>query len=202
MLSVQLLDSDSASARGNLCDPLAPGVSRHLDRCFAAARAIAESEDLARDAVQEALVLFWTAECEPPDVRGWLVRTTVHRALHHARSRTRSARHERYAAGERHELEHRGDPRLLLESRELLSEIMRAVLLIPDEYRTAFQLREIAGLDYDEIALQLQVPIGTVRSRLSRARACLRRRLAHLVQRDGACALCPSPAPARRARAF
>lgn len=49
-----------------------------------------------------------------------------------------------------------------------------ALQRLPDEYREPLSLREIQGASYDEIAEALGVPIGTVRSRLHRARAALR----------------------------
>ena len=48
---------------------------------------------------------------------------------------------------------------------------------LPEEYRCAMLLREVEQLSYDEMATMLNVPVGTVRSRLSRARQMLRRAL-------------------------
>jgi RNA polymerase sigma-70 factor (ECF subfamily) len=48
------------------------------------------------------------------------------------------------------------------------------VSALPEGQRRAFVLRELEGLDYRDIASQLHVPIGTVRSRLARARRALR----------------------------
>ncbi len=56
--------------------------------------------------------------------------------------------------------------------------ILRAALAkLPDEYRIPLTLREIEGANYEQIADTLSVPIGTVRSRLHRARAALREAL-------------------------
>lgn len=52
---------------------------------------------------------------------------------------------------------------------------------VPEEYREAVVLCDIEQLSYDEAAAALEVPIGTVRSRLHRGRHLLRQRLAHLV---------------------
>lgn len=48
--------------------------------------------------------------------------------------------------------------------------VQEALALLPEEYRTALVLRHIADLEYEEIAEILEVPVGTVRSRLSRGR--------------------------------
>ncbi len=51
--------------------------------------------------------------------------------------------------------------------------VMRAVEALPDELRVAITLREVEGLSYDEIAQRMDCPIGTVRSRIFRAREAI-----------------------------
>jgi RNA polymerase sigma-70 factor (ECF subfamily) len=51
--------------------------------------------------------------------------------------------------------------------------VMRAVEALPDELRTAITLREVDGLSYEEIAQRMDCPIGTVRSRIFRAREAI-----------------------------
>lgn len=53
-------------------------------------------------------------------------------------------------------------------------DVARAVATLPDDQREALVLREMHGFSYEEIALLCEVPVGTVRSRLSRAREALR----------------------------
>ena len=55
--------------------------------------------------------------------------------------------------------------------------MQRALGRLSDEHRTILVLREIEGCDYDEIAQILQLPVGTVRSRLHRARLQLKEQL-------------------------
>jgi RNA polymerase sigma factor (sigma-70 family) len=62
--------------------------------------------------------------------------------------------------------------------------IDRALATLPDELRVAVTLRDLQGLDYKEIAAVLDVPIGTVESRIFRARQRLRPLLAPLVTND------------------
>lgn len=64
--------------------------------------------------------------------------------------------------------------------RQLAAAIDRALAELPPEYRAAFVLRELHGLDYGEIAAALEIEVGTVRSRLHRARAALRTALAEV----------------------
>lgn len=51
--------------------------------------------------------------------------------------------------------------------------VQKALAQLPEEFRTVIVLRHIADLEYDEIADVLEIPVGTVRSRLSRGRASL-----------------------------
>jgi RNA polymerase sigma-70 factor (ECF subfamily) len=61
--------------------------------------------------------------------------------------------------------------------RRVAAAIERAVAALGPEYRAAFLLREVHDMDYESIAEALRVDVGTVKSRLSRARAALRRAL-------------------------
>jgi len=77
---------------------------------------------------------------------------------------------------------HPQDPVHSLEIKELFGEIDKAISSLNPEYRTVITLRDIEGLSYDEIAQVLGCPVGTVRSRLFRARTELKGKLrAHLV---------------------
>jgi len=66
------------------------------------------------------------------------------------------------------------DPADVAENRELCELIQRAIGKLEDEHRTVIVLRDIEGMDYAQIADVLGVELGTVKSRLSRARAALR----------------------------
>lgn len=68
--------------------------------------------------------------------------------------------------------------------RDLGERVERAVGGLAPEYRAAFLLREMHGLEYAEIARALSIDLGTVKSRLSRARAALRAALADLEDGD------------------
>jgi len=66
------------------------------------------------------------------------------------------------------------EPDRLLEQKELGERLQRALDRLPFDQRTVIVLREIDGLSYDDIAFSLGVAIGTVKSRLTRARQALR----------------------------
>jgi RNA polymerase sigma-70 factor (ECF subfamily) len=76
--------------------------------------------------------------------------------------------------GELAESRHFAQPDRLLEQRETAGRVWQALDELPFDQRTAIVLREIHGLSYDEIAASLGVAVGTVKSRLARARTTLR----------------------------
>ncbi len=67
-----------------------------------------------------------------------------------------------------------------MESRELGSEIEQAIARLRPEYRTAILLRHVEGRSYEEIADVMDLPLGTVKTYIHRARLELREHLAHL----------------------
>ena len=72
------------------------------------------------------------------------------------------------------------NPEEFLEAKELGEEIERAIGLLRTEYRTAILLRHVEGRPYEEIAEIMDVPLGTVKTYIHRARGELRETLAHL----------------------
>ena len=145
----------------------------HLAALHAVARGIVPSHDLACDAVQETLLTLWMQAEAPADLRGWLVRTTVHKCLHVLRREDRRGRHEERAGVERTEACPLCDPATSLDENELRVRLDAAIAELSDELRTTFLLRSERGLEYQGIADALSIPIGTVRSRLKRARESL-----------------------------
>lgn len=73
-----------------------------------------------------------------------------------------------------------GRPDQLLATKELAMQLQRALDHLPFEQRTAIVLREVDGLSYEEIAFSLGIAVGTVKSRLTRARLALRAELAEM----------------------
>ena len=75
-------------------------------------------------------------------------------------------------------------PESLLLSKEIAATVNAAIESLPEELRSAIQLRELEGMSYEEIAKLMGCPIGTVRSRIFRAREAIAERLKPLL--DGA----------------
>ena len=77
-------------------------------------------------------------------------------------------------------------PDAVLASREIAATVNAAIEALPDDLRQAILLREIEGLAYEEIATAMACPIGTVRSRIFRAREAIAARLRPLLDtKDG-----------------
>lgn len=185
--------TDSRSADSQLIgralagEPAAFGelVLRYQDRLYnSLARVLGSAED-ARDAAQEAFV---QAFVKLETFRGssafytWLYRIAHNTAMSHARRKrpTRSLDLDRDERGSE-PIDGGPAPEARLEMSERAVEVQRALAELSIEYREVIVLREIDGCRYDEIAEILAVPVGTVRSRLFRARLELRDRLAPLI---------------------
>lgn len=85
--------------------------------------------------------------------------------------------------------EHGNTSELLTPERSMLTEeigrtVERAIAALPEDLRTAITLRELDGLSYDDIAVAMECPIGTVRSRIFRAREAIDNELRPLLEGD------------------
>jgi RNA polymerase sigma-70 factor (ECF subfamily) len=78
-------------------------------------------------------------------------------------------------------MSHGDTPEAAALSEEIHQTVNRAVEDLPEDLRTAIILREIEGLSYEEIAAAMDCPVGTVRSRIFRAREAIDRNLKPLL---------------------
>lgn len=131
------------------------------------------SSDLAEDALQETIWTLWRSGVPSTETRGWLMKTVMHRAMHAARCRRRRSDREASASRARDSFLTCPDPACEIERGELATALNAAWRRLAEPFREVFYLREIEGLEYDEIARRIDVPIGTVRSRLARARSAV-----------------------------
>ena len=75
-------------------------------------------------------------------------------------------------------------PETMLAAKEVAEAVNNAMLALPDDLRQALVLREIEGLSYEEIALMMACPIGTVRSRIFRARDAISLKVGPLLEQQ------------------
>lgn len=140
----------------------------------------------AEDIAQEAFVLAFT---RLKSFRGdsafytWLYRIAVNSAISHRRRRRPVVSTDRQLpidvltdSSDGHLPEHH------LERQESVAQVHQAMQLLTDEHRSILVLREIEGYDYDAISEMCEIPIGTVRSRLHRARSQLKLELERIDQ--------------------
>lgn len=116
-------------------------------------------------------------------LRTWIYRIVINQARNRQRWWRRRRRQDQVSLDEYlrtfGDVESRHDvlPDRLLASKEAAARIRRALDRLPFDQRTALVLREVDGLRYEEIAFSLEVALGTVKSRLTRARQALRAEL-------------------------
>ena len=118
----------------------------------------------------------------------WLYRIAINTARNHLVAQDRRPPATDVDAAEAEQLDlgarlkdHNTPERLLLQD-EIARTINDALAELPEDLRTAITLREIEGLSYDEIAKAMDCPIGTVRSRIFRAREAIDARLKPLLE--------------------
>ena len=133
--------------------------------------------DLAEDAAQEAFIQAWlrlSSYKEKASFRSWLYRIAVNTAIDMLRKEKRILPNtiEDLNVGDS-----RPGPEAMLASSERTELIREAVLTLPNASRAVLVLREYEGLSYQEIAESLEIPMGTVMSRLSYARKLLKEKL-------------------------
>lgn len=130
----------------------------------------------AQDLVQEVLLRVRRGlESYRPmgSLEGWLSRITTNAFLDEVRRRRRRPTvalpddPDRVLAGG-------DDAEMALAATTLPDDVQDALRNLPDDFRAAVVLCDVVGLSYEEIAAQLAVPVGTVRSRIHRGRALLR----------------------------
>ena len=138
----------------------------------------ADGDDLAQETFLRAY-RFWSSYMPGTDCRRWLI--TICRNIH----RTRVTREavvqpvgadadvEQLAAVRSHQTARDAGVDHLFEQLELGEAIRDAIGALSEPYRVAVQLVDVEGMSYEEVAVALDVPIGTVRSRLFRARRLL-----------------------------
>ena len=132
------------------------------------------------DVTQEAFIKAYRAL---PQFRGesafytWLYRIAINTAKNYLASQGRRAptttgsdAEEAETFEDAEQLRDINTPESLMMSKQVGETVSRAMDALPEELRTAIQLREIEGMSYEDIASAMNCPIGTVRSRIFRAR--------------------------------
>lgn len=166
------------------------GVLAHLDSLYRTARRMTSSQQEAEDLVQETMLkAFRFADKYQPgtNLRAWLFRILNTSAINRYRKNATHPTPTPLPEGEDFYLYNRirdlsGQELNVGAEEEVLSkyldeDVYNALQALPPNFRMPIVLADIEGLSYKEIAEALQIPIGTVMSRISRARRQLQRSL-------------------------
>jgi len=147
--------------------------------------------ELAQDITQEAFIKAYRAL---PRFRGdsafytWMYRIAVNTAKNHLAAQRRRPMNveldlqdpEQYDLHAK--LKETDTPEGMALSNELRELVERAIAALPEDLRTAIILRELEGMSYEEIAQTMECPVGTVRSRIFRARDAISKKTGSLIR--------------------
>ena len=145
-------------------------VVPHLDAAFNYARWLAKNDAEAEDVVQDACVraLRFFSSLKDGDGRAWLM--AIVRNTWYSRVGRRGEAGTAVDAVREEPADEALDPEGAAIQQQTVVRVREAVELLPTDFREAIVLRELEGCSYKEIASITGVPIGTVMSRLARAR--------------------------------
>ncbi|UCG97332.1 MAG: RNA polymerase sigma factor RpoE [Burkholderiales bacterium] len=167
-------------------------VVKYQRKLFRLLSRLVRDQSEIEDVAQEAFIKAYRAL---PNFRGesafytWLYRIAINTAKNYLVAQGRRAPTqteadiedaENFEDGESLRTEDTPDRMLL--SKQVAEAVNRAIERLPEELRTAIVLRELEGLSYDEIAASMNCPIGTVRSRIFRAREAVAEELRPLLE--------------------
>lgn len=132
---------------------------------------------IAEDAAQETFIRAWqnlSSYRPQTPIRSWLYRIAFNAGMDMLRKEKRILPND---IEEMQLADERPGPEILVSQRERTVLVQQAVLSLPDASRAVVVLREYEGMSYHEIAEALDIPIGTVMSRLNYARKALKEKL-------------------------
>ena len=158
-------------ARGGDHDAFTTLLDVRLARLDAAARLILRDPELARDAVQEALIRAWRdlpGLRDPDRLDAWLHRLTVNACLDLVRRRRRRVIEVELSPLD---MPHAADASASLADRQLLDD---ALARLDPGHRAVVALHYLLGMTLPEVATSLHIPLGTAKSRLHYALAAMR----------------------------
>jgi RNA polymerase sigma-70 factor (ECF subfamily) len=162
-------------------------VERYKDYLYNFLRRIVSDSVEAEDLLQQTFLKVYSKSLDHSRIRNfssWIFTVAANLARDELRTRARVDRRTR-SLGE-HEAEwardSKGTPADRAAQSELRERIERAIDSLDEIYRMVFVLRDIEGMSYEEIAGVLNIRVGTVKSRLNRARLKLQERLAPYVK--------------------
>jgi len=166
----------------------------HINALHTFAYHLAYNEEDARDLVQETYLKAYKAidsYDEGTNAKAWLFKILKNNYINQYRKKTKAPRKVDYEdfvgqhEKEESKLSNRVDLRQEIYQDLMGDEVTIAINTLPVDFRTVILLCDIEGFTYEEIAKIIDVPIGTVRSRLHRARNLLKEKLKFYAEKLG-----------------
>lgn len=175
--------------RGSSKDRFEKEAEKVYPSVLGTALRLTRSRDEAEDLAQEAIVRAYEAfdRFDGQNFKAWILRIVTNLFINRYRRKARSP--QMASLEDENVYEPTADVSLQPDSAlldELVgAEVEEALAKVPEDFRLAVILSDIEGMSYQEIADATEVPVGTVRSRLARGRAILRRELEQFARREG-----------------
>jgi RNA polymerase sigma-70 factor (ECF subfamily) len=167
----------------------------HLDALYSAALRLSHNRDDAKDLLQETILRayrFFDQFTKGTNCRAWLLtilynsfRNGYRRAMREQPATSTEDFEQRLEAQSLLADTAHTDPEQMLSGRMLGHQLETALEALPPEFREALLLVDVQELNYREAAEVLDIPVGTVKSRVSRGRALMREALTRLAQAQG-----------------
>ena len=154
-------------------------VTRYRRRVFGICLRYFGNEGDAEDAAQDTFVALYRRASTFTGAAAfstWMYRVATNACNDVARKRARRPR----TSGDMDELAETASVDDVLANRELGVELETALQALPDEYREVIVLHDVIGLPYEDIAVRLDIAVGTVKSRIHRGHGRLAKALTHL----------------------
>ena len=173
----------------------------HLDALYRVALRLTNNAADADDLVQETMLKAyraWDQYEKGTNAKGWLLTILRHAFINEYRRRTRHPENvdldtiEPFAVFEGIQDE---DPQGAFFDKIVDDEVLREIDKLPEAFRETLVLSDVEGMSYQEIAKILEIPVGTVKSRLFRARRALQSKLYGYAVEMGYIKPKPEPAP-------
>jgi RNA polymerase sigma-70 factor (ECF subfamily) len=175
-------------------EDFASQVDENLDRFYAHAILMTRNEACAEDLVSEAITKAWESIeslREASRFVPWVKRIMTNHFISEQRKASNKARHTEYSEEYSNEGEYFslfeqlhqpfllwwGNPEKEFLDDLLQQDIVAAIAALPEAFRVAVLMADVDGLSYQEISETLEIPVGTVRSRIARARSALQKQL-------------------------
>ena len=157
----------------------------HIDDLYRTAKRLTRNETEADDLVQEVYMQAWKSFARyelGTNCRAWLYKILFNKYDHHRRKQYTQSKYFQEADELAFEL---SAARTLIPDHLTDREVITALDNLPEHYRRVILLADVYEFDYKEVAQILDIPMGTVMSRLNRARTQLKRSLSGVASEYG-----------------